>query len=130
MDYRPIDTEDNNCRKCTVPYGSTYIRATHSKPGTRSILEARYNREECIPRPDHFSMDSGPLSFIMTQNHADSDPIRSSGIWRVLRTSLTDRGVQGGSGPTMKFRGRASRGRWRHWTPQGLCLSGKPIPRA
>ena len=108
MEYRPNRTENNECRRCTILSSSTYIRATCPKPGTGSTPEAMWSKKECIPRPDHFYVDSGPPSSLVTLNHSVSSPTISLGSRPVPSTSPTNRGGQGGSRLTMTVRGRAS----------------------
>ena len=124
MEYRPIGTENNECRKSTIPSRFTCGRATRSKPGNGSTLEARWDRKGCTPRPDRFSVGSGPLSSLLTWNRSDSALMRFLGGQPFPITSPNDQGGLGGSGLTMVVVGEASVGRQRHRLPQFLCLCG------
>ena len=99
-------------------------RTPQGTPGNRSTPEARWARKKCTPWPDRFSVNSGPLSSLVTRNCANSALTRLLGIQLVLSTSRTDRGVRGGSGSTIAFGRKASVGQWHHQLPQGLWLGG------
>ena len=87
-------------------------------------------RKEWIPRPDRFFAYSGPPSFIMTWNRANSAPTISAGSGPVPSTSPTNQGCRGESGLTMMVGGRPSGGWRRHQLPQDMCMGKKLIPQA
>ena len=71
VEYIPTRTDNNECRRCTVQSYLTFRRATYLIPGTRSTPEASFLRKEWSPQPDRFSVDSGPLSSLVTWNRTD-----------------------------------------------------------
>ena len=105
VEYRPTGTENNKCRRCTVPYYSTCNSATHSKPGTGSTPEVRWYKKECNPRPDRFSIGSDPPSSLVTWNRPNSASTRLLGSWPFLSNPPTNRGGRGGLGSTMTVGG-------------------------
>ena len=130
MDYRPTGTENNECRRCTIPSCSTCISSTRSNTGNRSTPEARWRRNELIPQLDRFSVDSSPTSALVIRKRDDSAPTILPGIRTVPSTSPTNQGGRGGPGSTMTVGGEASGGRRSHRLPRGLCLGEKPILQA
>ena len=96
VEYRPNETENKKCRRCTVLSWSTCNSANHSKPRTRSNLEARWSNKECTPHPDHFSVNSDLPSSLVTQNRANSASTRSSEIRPVPSTFPINRGGRRG----------------------------------
>ena len=129
-EYRPTGADNNKCRKCIIPSYSIWIKETHSNPRTRSNLEDRCPKEEWSPRPDHFSIDSYPPSYLVTRNRSNSACTRSPGCLPVLSTSPTNRGNLGGSESTMTFGGWASVSRRHHRLSWGLRMGEFPTPWA
>ena len=127
VDYRATGTENNECRRYTIPSWLTPIRADRSNPGTVSTPEARCPYKEWRPQPDRLSVNISPPSSLMTQNRAGNASIRLSRSWPVPSTSTINWGNRGGSGLTMTVRGRSYVSRKRHRIPRGICLGELPI---